>query len=132
MSTYVGNTCETQSWVSPGATHEPQSLHSLRHVQGGVHGVLMPTQKTLSIVNLRYSDCFKQKIKWVFGLWSYLEVQTCETFFGPKNRLCQVMPAKLQCTYTRGKYCSDCYHRKHVWRPDFTKSCGGHIPGVCC
>eukprot|EP00913_Durusdinium_trenchii_P025436 g23880.t1 len=24
------------------------------------------------------------------------------------------MPAKLQCTYTRGKYCSDCYHRKHA------------------
>lgn len=28
--------------------------------------------------------------------------------------MCKVMPAKLQCTYTRGKYCSDCYHRKHA------------------
>ena len=24
------------------------------------------------------------------------------------------MPAKLQCTYTFGSYCSDCYSRKHV------------------
>ena len=32
----------------------------------------------------------------------------------------QVMPAKLQCTYTRGKYCSDCYHRKHVRRPKYS------------
>jgi len=28
--------------------------------------------------------------------------------------MCKVMPAKLQCTYTRGKYCTDCYHRKHA------------------
>jgi hypothetical protein len=28
--------------------------------------------------------------------------------------MCKVMPAKLQCTYTRGKYCGDCYHRKHA------------------
>lgn len=27
--------------------------------------------------------------------------------------MCKKMPAKLQCTYTRGKYCTDCYHRKH-------------------
>jgi len=28
--------------------------------------------------------------------------------------MCKTMPAKLQCTYTRGKYCSDCYNRKHA------------------
>mmetsp|Transcript_28253 Transcript_28253/g.50987 ORF Transcript_28253/g.50987 Transcript_28253/m.50987 type:complete len:601 (-) Transcript_28253:160-1962(-) len=28
--------------------------------------------------------------------------------------MCKVMPAKLQCTYTRGKYCTDCYYRKHA------------------
>lgn len=28
--------------------------------------------------------------------------------------ICKVNPAKLQCTYTRGKYCSDCYTRKHA------------------
>jgi hypothetical protein len=28
--------------------------------------------------------------------------------------MCKTMPAKLQCTYTRGKYCTDCYYRKHA------------------
>mmetsp|Transcript_101450 Transcript_101450/g.293459 ORF Transcript_101450/g.293459 Transcript_101450/m.293459 type:complete len:603 (-) Transcript_101450:181-1989(-) len=28
--------------------------------------------------------------------------------------ICKVNPAKLQCTYTRGKYCADCYQRKHA------------------
>lgn len=28
--------------------------------------------------------------------------------------MCKVMPAKLQCTYTRGKYCIDCYQNKHA------------------
>jgi hypothetical protein len=28
--------------------------------------------------------------------------------------ICKVMPAKLQCTYTRGKYCVDCFRKKHV------------------
>jgi len=28
--------------------------------------------------------------------------------------ICKVNPAKLQCTYTRGKYCSDCYTRRHA------------------
>jgi len=28
--------------------------------------------------------------------------------------LCRVMPAKLQCTYTFGQYCHECYARKHV------------------
>ena len=131
MSTYVGNTCETQSWVSPGATHEPN--HFILCVMckvGWKWSFDAHTKSTPNCQQKRYSGLSSQKIKWVFGLWSYLEVQTRETFFGPKNRLCQVMPAKLQCTYTRGKYCSDCYHRKHVWRPDFTKSCGGHIPGL--
>jgi hypothetical protein len=27
---------------------------------------------------------------------------------------CKVMPAKLQCTYTRGKYCIDCYTNHHA------------------
>jgi len=27
---------------------------------------------------------------------------------------CKVMPAKLQCTYTRGKYCVDCYTNSHA------------------
>jgi len=27
--------------------------------------------------------------------------------------ICKVMPAKLQCTYTRGKYCVDCFFKKH-------------------
>jgi len=28
--------------------------------------------------------------------------------------ICKVNPAKLQCTYTRGKYCTDCYTKKHA------------------
>merc|ERR1712100_472030 len=28
--------------------------------------------------------------------------------------ICKVMPAKLQCTYTRGNYCMDCYTKKHA------------------
>ena len=62
-----------------------QSLHSLRHVQGGVHGVLMLTKNTPNCQRKRYSGLSSQKIKWVFGLWSYLEVQSslpgdaCET-----------------------------------------------------
>jgi hypothetical protein len=28
--------------------------------------------------------------------------------------ICKTMPAKLQCTYTRGKYCVDCFRRKHA------------------
>merc|ERR1719316_965726 len=28
--------------------------------------------------------------------------------------LCQVYPAKLQCTYTFGNFCHECYARKHV------------------
>merc|ERR1712232_223565 len=28
--------------------------------------------------------------------------------------ICKTMPAKLQCTYTRGKYCVECYMKKHV------------------
>lgn len=28
--------------------------------------------------------------------------------------MCKVMPAKLQCTYTRGKYCVECYQTKHA------------------
>ncbi len=28
--------------------------------------------------------------------------------------LCRAFPAKLQCTYTFGNYCHDCYARKHV------------------
>jgi len=28
--------------------------------------------------------------------------------------MCKVMPAKLQCTYTRGKYCVECYQNKHA------------------
>lgn len=27
--------------------------------------------------------------------------------------LCKTLPAKLQCTYTRGNYCIDCYTKKH-------------------
>merc|ERR1719355_178346 len=27
--------------------------------------------------------------------------------------LCQTMPAKLQCTYTFGSYCQQCYSQKH-------------------
>jgi hypothetical protein len=28
--------------------------------------------------------------------------------------MCKIMPAKLQCTYTRGKYCIECYTKKHA------------------
>jgi hypothetical protein len=28
--------------------------------------------------------------------------------------ICKNMPAKLQCTYTRGNYCVDCYTKKHA------------------
>jgi len=28
--------------------------------------------------------------------------------------ICKTNPAKLQCTYTRGKYCVDCYTKKHA------------------
>lgn len=28
--------------------------------------------------------------------------------------ICKEMPAKLQCTYTRGNYCIDCYQKKHA------------------
>jgi len=28
--------------------------------------------------------------------------------------MCKINPAKLQCTYTRGTYCIDCYTRKHA------------------
>mmetsp|Transcript_3632 Transcript_3632/g.9185 ORF Transcript_3632/g.9185 Transcript_3632/m.9185 type:complete len:417 (+) Transcript_3632:1-1251(+) len=28
--------------------------------------------------------------------------------------ICKVNPAKLQCTYTRGKYCTECYTKKHA------------------
>merc|ERR1719373_736226 len=31
-----------------------------------------------------------------------------------KCAICKVNPAKLQCTYTRGKYCTDCYTKKHA------------------
>jgi hypothetical protein len=27
--------------------------------------------------------------------------------------ICKTLPAKLQCTYTRGKYCVDCFFKKH-------------------
>merc|ERR1712187_716728 len=31
-----------------------------------------------------------------------------------KCAICKVNPAKLQCTYTRGKYCIDPYQKKHA------------------